>query len=126
MGTVTRAKPDAREVARDEVLVSADSHVMEPPDLWTTRVPEPLRAKAPSFPPHKVGEGFQAHAGGWDPTARQKEMATDGVSAEVLYPTLALKLVALGFSHVADFEGGLDEWVHAGHPLDRAPAMSTA
>ena len=77
------------------LLISADSHVMEPTDLWTTLVPLPLRDQAPSFPPHKVGEGFQAHAGGWDPHERQKEMATDGVSAEVLYPTLGLGLFAL-------------------------------
>jgi rhodanese-related sulfurtransferase len=41
-------------------------------------------------------------------------------------PTLAQKLVDLGFTQVADFEGGIDEWVHAGHQLDRAPAMATA
>ncbi|MBI2988858.1 MAG: amidohydrolase [Deltaproteobacteria bacterium] len=78
-----------------QIIISADSHVMEPPDLWVTRVPPPLRDSAPSFPPHKVGEGFQAHPGGHDPHERIKEMEVDGLSAEVLYPTLGLDLFGL-------------------------------
>lgn len=78
-----------------EVIVSADSHVMEPPDLWATRVPASMRDKAPRFPEHKVGEGFQKHPGGHDPLARIKEMEIDGLSAEVLYPTLGLELFGL-------------------------------
>ena len=86
--TVNQRKPS-------EVLISADSHVMEPPDLWTTRVPRPLRDSAPRFPAHKVGAGFQHHPGAQDPKARIKEMEMDGVSAEVLYPTLGLDLFGL-------------------------------
>ena len=74
------------------ILVSADSHVMEPVDLWKKRVPEKYRDAAPLFPPHKLGEGFQQREGGHDPKARIKEMEIDGLSAEVLYPTLALGL----------------------------------
>jgi rhodanese-related sulfurtransferase len=33
-------------------------------------------------------------------------------------PTLAQKLVDIGFTDVADFEGGIDEWERAGYPLD--------
>jgi predicted TIM-barrel fold metal-dependent hydrolase len=80
---------------RDEILISADSHVMEDPELWVTRVPAALRDEAPRFPPRVLGEGFQAQPGGWDPAERVKEMATDGVSAEVLYPTLGLSLFGL-------------------------------
>lgn len=76
----------------DELIISADSHTMEPPDLWVTRVPAAFRDRAPRFPPHKVGEGFQHHPGGHDPHERIKEMSQDGVSAEVLYPTLGLNL----------------------------------
>jgi predicted TIM-barrel fold metal-dependent hydrolase len=83
------------EQTNGEIIISADSHVMEPPDLWKQRVAEKYRDEAPLFPPHKVGEGFQAHAGGWDPHARIKEMEVDGLSAEVLYPTLELDLFAL-------------------------------
>jgi predicted TIM-barrel fold metal-dependent hydrolase len=76
-------------------LFSADSHVMEPVDLWKKGVPLAMRAQAPVFPPHKIGEGFQSQSGGWDPYERQKEMALDNVTAEVLYPTLGLGLFAL-------------------------------
>jgi predicted TIM-barrel fold metal-dependent hydrolase len=73
-----------------DVIVSADSHVMEPVDLWKKGVPEKYREAAPLFPPHKLGEGFQQREGGHDPRARIKEMEVDGLSAEVLYPTLML------------------------------------
>jgi len=73
-------------------LVSADSHVMEPPLLWVDRLPAPFRERAPRFPEDSV---FRAHPGGSDPQARCAEMATDGVSAEVLYPTSALTLFSL-------------------------------
>ncbi len=43
----------------------------------------------------EAGEGFQHHPGGNDPQARVKEMAQDGVSGEVLYPTLGLSLYQL-------------------------------
>ena len=81
--------------AIDHLIISSDSHVMEPVDLWQKGVPQKYRDVAPVFPPHQVGEGFQQHAGGWEPNARIKEMETDGLSAEVLYPTLMLDLFAL-------------------------------
>ncbi len=71
-------------------LVSSDSHVIEPPDLWEHQLPEGLRDQAPKYPPRQVGNAFQAHPGGWDPEERIKEMAVDGVSGEVLYPSLAM------------------------------------
>lgn len=67
---------------------------MEPHDLWKKGVPERFRAVAREFPPPKLGENFQAHEGGRDPYARMSEMSQDGVSAEVLYPTLGLALFA--------------------------------
>ncbi len=79
----------------DGVIVSADSHVMEPVDLWKKGVPAKYREAAPLYPPHKLGEGFQQREGGWDPKARIGEMEIDGLSAEVLYPTLLLKLFSL-------------------------------
>src|SRR6266850_2263208 len=79
----------------DGIIISADSHVMEPVDLWKKGVAEEYREAAPLFPPHKLGEGFQQREGGHDPNARIKEMEVDGLSAEVLYPTLMLKLFAL-------------------------------
>ena len=67
-----------------DLIISSDSHVMEPVDLWKKGVPEKYREAAPLFPPHQVGEGFQQHAGGWDPNARMKEMDADGLSADRL------------------------------------------
>jgi len=37
-------------VKMQEIIISADSHVMEPPDLWAKGVPAPFRDKAPRFP----------------------------------------------------------------------------
>jgi predicted TIM-barrel fold metal-dependent hydrolase len=79
----------------DEVLISADSHVSEDPQLWLERLPVHLRDQAPVFPPRQVGGHFQAHEGGWDPNARMQEMEVDGVTAEVLYPSLAMDLFGL-------------------------------
>ncbi len=77
-----------------EHLISADSHVMEPVDLWVERLPAAWRAKAPRFVKRDQGH-FQGHPGGSDPRARIDEMERDGVSAEVLYPTLALTLFGM-------------------------------
>jgi predicted TIM-barrel fold metal-dependent hydrolase len=99
-------------------LISADSHVNEPGDLWTTRVPENLRERAPRIERFSEGDAWviegvrdpinfglnacaglapadmhawsrfeDMRAGGYDPAARIAEMDTDGVDAEVLYPT---------------------------------------
>jgi predicted TIM-barrel fold metal-dependent hydrolase len=68
---------------------------MEPSDILVTRVAPSYRDRAPRFPQLKVGEGFQTHPGGSDPNSRIGEMETDGLSAEVLYPTYLLDLFAL-------------------------------
>ena len=75
--------------ATREVIISADSHIMEPHDFWEKRVPEASRGDLPKFSP---GGGFDNRPGGYDPTERIKEMEVDTVSAEVLYPTLGLRL----------------------------------
>jgi len=41
-------------------------------------------------------------------------------------PTLAQKLVDLGFADVADFEGGVEAWERAGYRLERSRALATA
>lgn len=79
----------------NEVLISADSHVSEDPELWLRRLPATFRDQAPVFPPRQVGGHFQAHEGGWDPNARMQEMEVDGVSGEVLYPSLTMDLFGL-------------------------------
>lgn len=79
---MTQAKPQ-------EVRISADSHMSEPPDLWEKRLPAKYRDGAPRFPRVQLGRGNHSRAGGWDPVERLKDMAADGISAEVLYPTIA-------------------------------------
>ena len=81
--------------ARTEILISADSHVIEPSMILKERVDAQYRDAAPEFPRLKVGEGFQAHPGGSDPNARLTEMSQDGVSAEVLYPTHLLPVFGM-------------------------------
>jgi rhodanese-related sulfurtransferase len=39
-------------------------------------------------------------------------------------PTLAQKLVDLGFTEVADFEGGVAEWEDAGLPIQRTRELA--
>jgi predicted TIM-barrel fold metal-dependent hydrolase len=111
-------------------LISADSHVIEPRDLWTARVDRRLRERAPrivdevdgvrgdffvceNLTPFDVSgfalagidpQEFRAHgnrgyagvpAGAWDPKQRLEAMAADGVSAEVIYPSLGLSLYGI-------------------------------
>src|SRR5512142_987800 len=33
----------------DEIIISADSHVIEVPDLWETRLPQSMKARAPKL-----------------------------------------------------------------------------
>jgi predicted TIM-barrel fold metal-dependent hydrolase len=121
-----RHSAPAEEGAMSELLISADSHVLEPSDLWTKGLPVSMRGRAPhvllderrgmwmvgseevtpqpitftfvagvnldDLPAmHKAGYAA-ARPGGWDPKERLEDMITDGVSAEVLYPSLGLGL----------------------------------
>jgi predicted TIM-barrel fold metal-dependent hydrolase len=90
--------------ASKDVVISADSHVREPHDLWVTRLPSAYRDRVPRssaknlhnpFVERREGEGFAIRPGGRDPRERVKEMEVDGVSAEVLFPTLATRFYAL-------------------------------
>lgn len=91
MSTTTLAR-NAESVISKEIIISADSHIMEPTNLWQTRLPASFMDRAPKFPlRNSPGE----KPGGYDPKARLEEMAVDGVTAEVLYPTLGLSLFAM-------------------------------
>src|SRR5438477_9938054 len=81
-------------LANDEIMISADSHVIEDSELWVKRLPDAFRDQAPQYEPQQL-TGFTKNPGGTDPNERIKEMETDGVSAEVLYPTLALRLFSI-------------------------------
>jgi predicted TIM-barrel fold metal-dependent hydrolase len=106
------------------LVLSSDSHVFEPPDLWQTRIDTPFRDRAPRIQRidgadqivietdqilsgigliSNAGARFEAPEtisanarfedvlrGGYDPDQHLKDMALDGVSGEVLYPSQGL------------------------------------
>ena len=102
---------------REYKLISADGHLNEPGDLWTSRVPAKFKDAVPRierFPegdafvmegaaprpfgwgacagraPHEMHEWMRfedLNPGSYDPKARIEEMDADGVDAEVLFPS---------------------------------------
>ncbi|MEE9285852.1 MAG: amidohydrolase family protein [Dehalococcoidia bacterium] len=106
-------------------VISADSHVVEEPDLFVQRIDASFRDRAPhmvreadrdvyyteGLPPTGVGllgaagrkpeelgslnRFEQNRRGGYDPEARFQDMERDGVDAEVLYPTIGFRLFRL-------------------------------
>jgi predicted TIM-barrel fold metal-dependent hydrolase len=78
-----------------EQRISADSHMTEPPDLWEKRLPPALRDRAPRIPNRDTSSGHE-RAGGWDPYERLKDLAYDGISAEVLYPSRGYAAYTVG------------------------------
>jgi predicted TIM-barrel fold metal-dependent hydrolase len=106
-------------------IISADSHVTEPPDTYLARIDRRFKDRAPRLvhddkrgdlfvidgldkpipmglvaaagkPAEELtmfGARFEdLHRGGWDPQARLADQARDGVSAEVIYPTVGMML----------------------------------
>ena len=95
------------------LLISADSHVQEPLDLWTTHLPAHLRAAGPRVEARgeawcilvedtvvrrlpslasPTGEDRAAtlfSRGASDPDTRLRDLDTDGVWGDVIYPNLA-------------------------------------
>ena len=71
----------------DYKLISADSHVSEPPDLWATRVDKKYRERAPQLmvnPPGKEGayfhlRGLRAAPDRHRPRRRQEPRGAEGV-----------------------------------------------
>lgn len=104
-------------------IVSADGHVQEPNDLWKTRMDEKYYHRLPGVTIDSKGDQFQKTEGfrplrirnikfegedalrnqsGKDPAARIKDLADDGVDAEVLFPNKGLTIWATPdaeFSH---------------------------
>ena len=70
-------------------IVSCDGHVDEPPDIFDS-LPKEIRDKIKR--PKIMLE--TRPRGGVDPAVRVKDMALDGLAAEVLYPTFTLGLFA--------------------------------
>jgi len=99
----------------DDRLISADSHVNPPPDLWTREAPARLKDRVPRVETTPDGDvwvvdskvspipglSFMAgrdhkdyrmrivykemRPGSWDPEARLRDMDQDGVWADILY-----------------------------------------
>jgi predicted TIM-barrel fold metal-dependent hydrolase len=91
--TTTTDDQTSAAIALPHGIISADSHVIEEEHFWQKRLPQSLRDIAPDYP--APGGDTQRHPGEFEPSARLSEMAMDGVSAEVLYPTVGLRLFGL-------------------------------
>jgi predicted TIM-barrel fold metal-dependent hydrolase len=107
-------------------VISADSHVVEPPHTWVENIDPAYRERAPRLVRQGeddvfwceevtlIGVGSSSAAGkksgtlrkggrfetdvfrgAWDPDARLPDMDHDGVDAEFLYPTMALRMYQL-------------------------------
>lgn len=114
----------------DSKIISADSHMTEPMDLWIKGLDKKYRDRAPrvvfdshsdskpalmfevegapsmpaagGFAAGRSGDElvqFMAHSdykearpSGWDPQERLKDQDLDGISGEILYPTLGMQL----------------------------------
>jgi len=130
-----------------ERILSADSHVIEPADVWTARIEKRFLERAPRVIKNfggRDGDFFAAEglrpfpvagfavagvdpkdfaekmAGGypgvrpsaWDPELRLKDQERDGVFAEVLYPSLGMRLFQLedGALRAASFRA-YNDWL---------------
>lgn len=84
-----RIEQDFIEAGRrlPDLLVSSDSHVDEPVDLWNS-LPAEIREQLPPIPKWTPDN---RPAGGADPKVRIEHMDLDGVAAEILYPTATLR-----------------------------------
>ncbi len=100
------------------LMVSADCHVNEPPNLWVERIEETYRSRLPrievdaqgvkwsvveGYHPTKIrdlkmeGEDLErAKVGKGDPEERLKDHARDGIDAEVIFPNRGLQMWATG------------------------------
>jgi predicted TIM-barrel fold metal-dependent hydrolase len=111
----------------DLPLISADSHVVEPGDVWTSRLDLRWRNRAPrviighegkegayfvcedapvlgigafsgadvdpdDLPEHFIAGYERIRRGGYEASARVRDMERDGVLAEVVYPSLGMSL----------------------------------
>jgi predicted TIM-barrel fold metal-dependent hydrolase len=73
------------------LLISADSHVDEDPNLWNS-LPDAIRSELPKI---TAWTKDTRPEGGLNPSIRIQHMDLDGVAAEVLYPTATLRVFAV-------------------------------
>src|SRR3984893_2872217 len=86
-----------KEMPMLPLILSSDSHVFEPPDLWQTRLDRALRDPAARVARFDAPETISAqgrladvHRGGYVPAQHLEDMALDGVAGEVRYPSQGL------------------------------------
>ena len=91
MGIIERTYGKETNAAIDEVLISSDSHVIEPAGLWQKHLPKAFQDRAPDWGGQRPND---QPGGAQDKNKRVSEMAADGVSAEVLYPNHGLKCLS--------------------------------
>ena len=90
--TMSARRIDKSHFAADAIptlLVSADSHVDEPFDLWDG-LPARILDKMPKRRPLE-----NRPAGGMDPKLRIPDMDRDGIAAEIIYPSACMKFYEL-------------------------------
>ncbi len=111
-GWLRSARPDD---ADKYYMASADGHVQEPGDLWVTRMDARFRDRLPGIIVDEKGDQFQKTEGfratklqnvpleghellrnksGRTPEDRIRDLALDGVDAEVLFPNKGLTIWA--------------------------------
>jgi predicted TIM-barrel fold metal-dependent hydrolase len=98
------------------LMISADCHVNEPPNLWVERIDEKYRARLPrievdangvkwsvveGYKPQKIrdlkmeGEDLErSKVGKSDPQERLRDHARDGIDAEIIFPNRGLQVWA--------------------------------
>jgi len=79
-----------KAAAIPSLLVSADSHVDEDPNLWSS-LPADIQAQLPKI---TAWTKDIRPEGGLNPKIRIEHMDLDGVAAEILYPTATLRVFA--------------------------------
>ncbi len=85
--------PDAAKIAvSGEQRISADSHMKEPFEVWTERLPAAFKDRDLGLPRRSRETRPNDRLGGRDPDERRKDMAIGGISAEVIFPTTAIHL----------------------------------
>ncbi len=101
-------------------VIDADSHVLEPPDMWGQYLEPEFRDKAPYFIKDEQGgehlvtdgvvhdripypeEGWTARRpGGFNPHERVKDMELEGIDVQVLFPTQGLFIQAVSNAPLA-------------------------
>jgi predicted TIM-barrel fold metal-dependent hydrolase len=119
---MTIAEPSAPPTKMTFPVISADSHITEPPHCYTDNIDPAFRDRAPHMVTDPVrGDQFvvegmrpiamglvaaagkpaeeitvggvmfdELHRSGWDPSFRLADQDRDGVSAEIIYPTVGM------------------------------------